>query len=125
MAMTEDRYECEIKDADVAMNLLQYYEVEIKEFEIFYLTMHDEHCTVVNRYIEEHEHQFTVLLKHDENMDEETILNQIASLSAKAAFEWAEAKHFNQKYKLLVGKSLSKDESELTIIRCIKNGKFY
>lgn len=113
MAMTEHNTHVEIKDADVAMNLLQYYGVEIKEFEIYYLTMLDEHCIIVNRYIKEHENEFTFLMKHDENMNEEIILNQIASLSAKAAFEWAEAEHFNQKYKLLVGKSLSKDESEL------------
>lgn len=111
MAMAESKNECEIKDADVAIDLLENYGVEIKELEIYYLTMLEKHCDVVNRYVQEHQGQFTHLLKHDENMDEESILSLISQFSAKEAFEWAEATG-HHKYKVFVGKALSKDASE-------------
>lgn len=111
MAMSESKNECEIKDADVAMDLLQNYGVEIKKFEIYYLTLLEKHCAVVNRYIQEHDGQITVLLKHDEDMDEESILDLISQFTAKEAFDWAEATG-HHKYKVLVGKSLSKDASK-------------
>lgn len=112
MAMAESRNECEIMDADIAMDLIQSYGVEITDLEVYYLTLSEEQRVTVNKYIQEREGQFTQLLKHDDDLNEESIVKLISQLSAKEAFEWAETTG-RHNYKALVGKSLSKDASEL------------